>query len=65
MASCEKCWSDAGGNPDTYHELILERKDKPCTPEEQAGNGTECPDCKRMTVHMYVHRCVVCGWEDK
>lgn len=63
MASCEKCWRDAGGDPDTYSELILERKDNPCAPEEQAGDGSECPTCKRKTVHMYVHRCVVCGWD--
>lgn len=62
MASCEKCWRDAGGDPHTYKELILERQDNPCTPEQQAGrDATECPKCKRMTVHQHVHRCIICG----
>ena len=42
----EKCWSDAytksyGGNGDQvewYQKLLKERKDKPCTPKEQAGD---------------------------
>ena len=45
MASCEKCWSDAGlltyGTGESkikwYEKLLEERKDNPCTPEEQAG----------------------------
>lgn len=61
MASCEKCWRDAGGDPDTYSELIRERKDNPCTPEQQAGYGGECPSCKRLTVHRIVRECVICG----
>jgi len=43
--ACEKCWGDAymrmqmNGRPqyDNYRELLEERKDNPCTPEEQAG----------------------------
>ena len=43
---CEKCWRDANRrfflNPsksitEYYYELLQERKDNPCTPEEQAG----------------------------
>lgn len=42
---CEKCWADAqsaaqhqGGEGSThYHRLIEERKDTPCTSQEQAG----------------------------
>jgi len=43
---CEKCWGDAyrrsffSGKDqiDCYHELLEERKNNPCTPEEQAGD---------------------------
>jgi len=62
MPSCEKCWEDAFGNPEKYRELIEERKNDPCTPEEQAGeDATECPKCKRKTVHQYAKICMVCG----
>ena len=62
MASCEKCWDDAyylqdgdEGHYKTYSRLIKERKDKPCTPEEQAGrDAEECPKCKRKTMHQMV-----------
>lgn len=46
MASCEKCWDDAfmrswtepiKSQTEHYHDLIEERKDNPCSPEEQAG----------------------------
>lgn len=45
MAACEKCWSDAymrslsNGKPQTenYQALLQERKDKPCSKEEQTG----------------------------
>ncbi len=46
MTSCEKCWGDAFrralGEPwHTQHEhylnLLRERADNPCTPEEQRG----------------------------
>lgn len=55
MASCEKCWRDAGGDPGRYHELVKERS---CTPEEQAGDGELCGTCGRFTVHMYTHYCI-------
>lgn len=62
MASCEKCWSDAQGNADAYQQLIEDRKDNPCTPEEQAGEeATECSKCERMTMHQYVKTCTNCG----
>jgi len=44
--ACEKCWADAYmrwmSNPEKdqaehYRELLAERKDHPCTPEQQAG----------------------------
>jgi hypothetical protein len=47
MPTCEKCWADAHkravSNPtrsqtDHYYDLLKERKDKPCSPEEQAGD---------------------------
>ena len=68
MASCEKCWADAytrafgTGKTQTeaYQELIEERKDDHCTPEEQAGyDATICPDCGTKTVHQYVKICEV------
>lgn len=46
MTMCEKCWSDAYGRAmahtsktqtDHYCDLLRERKDNPCTPEQQAG----------------------------
>ncbi len=60
MASCEKCWRDAHGDPDRYRELIEERKENPCTPEQQAGgeDAELCPVCNRKTVHYIVERCV-------
>ena len=59
MASCEKCWNEAGGDPKIYRELL---KTNNCTPEEQAGVGAEkCPKCDRNTVHIYCHSCVICG----
>jgi len=71
MASCEKCWDDAGlmtfsnpmkGKPEHYYDLIEERKDNPCTPEEQAGHDAKmCPKCNRKTVHQYAKMCVICN----
>lgn len=71
MASCEKCWADAytrmrvnadKSQADYYIDLINERKDNPCTPEQQAGLDAEmCPKCNRKTVHQYVHVCMNCG----
>ena len=46
VASCERCWDDAYirscENPmksqaKHYHDLLKERKDHSCSPEEQAG----------------------------
>jgi hypothetical protein len=45
--ACEKCWADAylrsiiEGRTQTehYRELLEERKENPCTPEEQAGEA--------------------------
>jgi len=55
MASCERCWRNAGGNPERYAELV---KTETCTPEQQAGtNAGRCPDCGRMTIHQY---CCIC-----
>jgi hypothetical protein len=52
--ACEKCWEDAymlsrwngKGQAENYAELLRERKDSPCTPEqEKYGNRTpEGPD---------------------
>ena len=62
MASCEKCWKDAKGDPERYRELMDERTgtDQECTPEEQAGGEYAglCPQCNRKTVHCVVERCV-------
>ena len=58
MSSCEKCWSDAEGDPEIYAKLIIERKDNQCTLEEQAGIGELCNICKRFTVHQYTHKCI-------
>lgn len=52
MSACEKCWGDAFtrayGRGDTdqateYRRLLDERKDNPCTPEEQRGPVAETP----------------------
>lgn len=57
MASCEKCWSDSGGNHRVYQLLISARD---CTPEEQAGPGAgTCPECLRKTVHQHMNLCLV------
>ena len=68
MPSCEKCWNDAFWmsyiDPDKtqaeyYTEIIKERKDSPCTPEQQAGpDAEECPKCKRKCLHQCTHDCM-------
>ena len=59
MSCCEKCWRDANGDPDDYQKLLVERKDDPCTPEEQAGYGAGwCDICLRFTVHLYTKKCM-------
>jgi hypothetical protein len=62
MSSCEKCWRDAGGDAEKYHQLVKERNaaGMQCTPEEQAGGeyATACPSCGRKTVHMHSGQCM-------
>lgn len=74
MAACEKCWNDAfdrslytsKGQAEWYRELLNERKDDPCTPEEQAGRGAKlCPECNRYTIHQYAKVCMICNYENK
>ena len=65
MSICEKCWSDAfdpyGDQAERYHELIKERKDHPCTPEQQAGEyATLCGKCGRKTRHQWTTECMNC-----
>ena len=74
MASCEKCWGDAymryrcdpsKSQAEHYGDLIRERKDNPCTPEEQAGiDAKECPKCKRKAIHQIVKHCMNCGYKN-
>ena len=62
MASCEKCWEDANGDPKRYAELVVERLVIHCTPEQQAGRGaTLCPVCNRKTLHQICGVCMNCG----
>ena len=69
MSSCERCWADAHkGGPyadvaANYARLMGERKDNPCTPEQQAGEfAEECPKCKRKVIHQYTGECMAgCG----
>lgn len=51
--ACEKCWEDAymrarmngKGQAENYCELLRERVDNPCTPEQQAyGNHGKGPE---------------------
>lgn len=45
MGACEKCWADAylramntgKSQTECYHELLEERKEHPCSVEEQSG----------------------------
>ena len=56
MSSCERCWREAGGDPDRYSELL---KINECTPEEQAGgrDASICEGCGRKTIHLYTKKC--------
>ena len=65
MASCEKCWRDAGGRADEYARLVKERKTNLCSPEDQAGgeDAGVCPKCKRKAVHVYCKVCMACNWK--
>jgi len=65
MASCEKCWDDSysygegDGRVDRYIKLLAERRNRPCSPEEQAGpHATECRTCKRRTYHQHAKLCM-------
>ena len=62
MASCEKCWRDAHGDPERYRELVEDRTGtaNECTPEEIAGGELAglCVHCDRNTVHCVVGRCM-------
>jgi hypothetical protein len=61
MPSCERCWSDAGGDAEAYSELVRARWPV-CTPEQQAGpDRTKCFGCGRTTVHQHAKVCMVCG----
>ncbi len=71
MSCCQKCWRDAHRRIDTdpegyvakaYGELVEERKDNPCSPEEQAGEDAKyCPTCKRQSLHEITGECMNCG----
>jgi len=51
MGACEKCWGDAfsrsisnrTSQAEEYYKLLEERKDKPCTHEQQAGDSVQEP----------------------
>ena len=65
MSTCEKCWRDAhAGGPyadvaENYARLLEKRKDKPCTPEQQAGeNAGWCPKCDRKVLHQHTGKCM-------
>lgn len=51
--TCEKCWNDAYGGgyfggcetqTHRYHQLLQERKDKPCTKKQQGGELKKAED---------------------
>src|SRR5438128_10666649 len=58
MSTCEKCWSDAHRGPqfsvaEEYEKLMRERRNNPCSPEEQAGpNAGVCSKCGKRTLHQ-------------
>lgn len=61
MSACEKCWRDSR-REDNYEEVLMARKDFPCTAEEQAGpDATVCEACERRTRHQYTRQCMACG----
>lgn len=54
MSACEKCWTDSRRMDMSYGDLLDERKEHVCTPEQQAGpDATECPECHRLTLHQH------------
>ena len=68
MASCEKCWDDAGtrsrecgkSKVECYNELLVERKDNPCTQKEQAG---QVWDEEKQIDRRMKGKCPKCGRE--
>ena len=68
--SCEKCWSDAYreerfGPPtlsqaDHYKRLLEERKDTPCTLEQQCGVGTT-----EMHTILATGKCACGRWSEE
>jgi hypothetical protein len=55
MAMCERCWRDAymremantsKSQSQHYHDLIEERKDHPCTEDEQKGIFKQPPQAQ-------------------
>jgi len=58
MAGCEKCWADAfrrsygtsKSQTECYYELLEERKDNPCTPEQQKYGYQKHPE-KTKTIN--------------
>lgn len=52
--ACEKCWGDAylrmlvtgKSQAECYRELLDERKDNPCSAEDQAGQFREESPCQ-------------------
>ena len=64
MSSCEKCWTDAhrGSQFDVveeYQRLMKERKEEPCTPEEQAGpDAKQCIPCGTWSLHQHTGECM-------
>ena len=52
MPACDKCWGDAftrsmanhTNQADEYYKLLEERKDNPCTPEQQSMDSAQEPD---------------------
>ena len=73
MPGCEKCWGDAyirmrinpcKSQAEHYGDLINERKENPCTPEQQAGlDARVCPVCGRKTIHPILEECMNCGYD--
>ncbi len=65
--ACEKCWGDAGARvfinggsqAEHYADIIKERGENPCTPEEQCGD--------LHTIIKWKHRpdSCVCGLKDE
>lgn len=53
MSACEKCWHDAcsrqmllgGSIADRYAEILQERKDSPCSEDEQKYGEHTCLGC--------------------